>query len=77
MHGRMETNSLHNYPATGVNPLDNLSAGELRKELTDRGRPVGQRKRKQELLEEFNDLRQGLNDVPALLQPTPQAKLET
>ena len=54
----------------------NLSADELRKELTYRGRPVGPRKRKQELLEEFNALRQGLNDVPALLQPTPQANLE-
>ena len=33
-------------------------------------------KRKQDLLQQFNELRQGLNDVPALLQPTPMAQLE-
>ena len=33
-------------------------------------------KKKQDLLQQFNELRQGLNDVPALLQPTSMAQLE-
>lgn len=61
---------------TGINPLDNLSVAELRKELTHRGQTVGLKSKKQELSEQFDNLRQGLNDVPALLQPTPNAKLE-
>lgn len=59
----------------GINPLDDLSVSELRKELDARGVPTG-RKLKPELATEFNDLRQGLNDVPALLQPTPRVSLE-
>ncbi len=51
--------------------MDNLSVGELRKELTHRGQTVGKKSKKPELSEQFDNLRQGLNDVPALLQPTP------
>ena len=59
----------------GLNPLDELSVQELRKELNARGVPTG-RKLKPELSKEFNKLRLGLNNVPALLQPTPKASLE-
>ena len=59
----------------GVNPLDDLTVQELRKELTARGVHVG-KKLKPELTLQFNELRQGLNDVPALLQSTPQAQLK-
>ena len=51
---KMSLNS-HNFLfITGINPMDNLSAQELRKELINRGQTVG--KKKKELSQQFNEL---------------------
>lgn len=47
---------------------------ELCDELSSRGKTTAG-KNKPELADIFNDLRRGINDVPALLQPNPQASL--
>ena len=61
---------------SGINPLDNLKINDLRKELSKRGVPV-KGKLKPELTQIFDELRQGINDVPALLQPSPQSALSS
>ena len=52
--------------------MDEPSVKELRKELTIRGEHIGAKLKPQLTVQ----LRQGINDVPALLQPTPQALLK-
>ena len=57
-----------------INPLSNLKVADLRKELSVRGIAVDGKKNKQ-LQEELDNLQNGISNVPALLQNTPQASL--
>ena len=65
----------HTHIVADINPLDNLKVAELRKDLSARGVNVAGIL-KPELTDTYNELRQGLNDVPAILQPTPQVPFE-
>ena len=56
--------------------MDNLKLHELQKELRLRGVPT-EGKRKPELVSEFDDLRKGIVNVPALLQGTPEKSLRS
>ena len=58
----------------GVNPLDNLKAKELRDEITARGRDAGHCTKPQ-LQKIFNEMRNGIANVPALLQVKPREEL--
>lgn len=60
---------------TGIKPMENLKVQELRTELEKRGQST-YRKRKPELERDFDDLRRGIVDVPALLQGVPHTPLE-
>ena len=59
---------------TGINPMDNLKVQELRTELEMRGLST-YKKRKHELERDFDDLRRGIVNVPALLLGVPQTPL--
>ena len=62
-------------PPIGVNPLDKLKVQDLKTELQMRGvETTG--KKKDQLSETFDELRQGINNVPALLQPDPETLLD-
>ena len=54
--------------------MDNLKIQELRMELEKRGLSTG-RKRKPELERDFDELRRGIVNVPALLQGVPETPL--
>ena len=60
--------------STGINPLDNLKIHELRTELEKRGLSTA-KKRKPQLEKEFDELRRGITNVPALLQGAPEMPL--
>lgn len=59
----------------GVNPLDNLKAQELRDEITARGRDAGHCTKPQ-LQNIFNEMRNSIAYVPALLQVKPREELK-
>ena len=59
---------------TGINPLDNLKIQELRTELGKRGLSTAGKKKPQ-LEKEFDELRRGITNVPALLQGVPETPL--
>ena len=59
----------------GVNPLDNLKAQELHDEITARGRDAGHCTKPQ-LQKIFNEMRNGIANVPALLQVKPREELK-
>ena len=65
----------NNLINAGINPLDNLKVHELRMEIEKRGLLTA-RKKKPQLENEFNELRRGITNVPALLQGTPETPLE-
>ena len=54
--------------------MDNLKIQELRTELEKRGLSTS-RKRKPELEKDFDELRRGIVNVPALLQGVPETPL--
>ena len=60
----------------GVNPFDKLKVAQLRKELNERGFQTDEKK-KPELLEILKSARQGISNLPPLLQPKPTATLDT
>ena len=60
----------------GVNPFDKLKVAQLRKELNERGLKTDEKK-KPELLEMLKSTRQGISNLPPLLQPNPKATLDT
>ncbi len=62
------------YILIGKNPLDDLKVVELRDELRARGEATAGMN-KPELLDTFNALRRGINNVPALLRPNPDLAL--
>ena len=66
----------HKYPQESffVVPMDNLKVPELRNELSMRGMVPGN-KRKHQLEKEFDELRRGIVNVPALLQGMPEKPL--
>lgn len=55
----------------GTRPLDQLRVKELKDELTTRGISTDGM-RKSEMEEIFDEMRAGINNVPALLQPNPE-----
>ncbi len=59
---------------TGINPMDNLEVQDLRIELHLRGVPT-ESKKKPQLEKEFDELRRGITNVPALLQGVPDMPL--
>ena len=61
---------------TQVNPLDNLKVAQLQTELEKRGYNT-RGKKKVQLEREFDELRKGVSNVPAILQQTPKATLES
>ena len=65
---------LYVYTCAGINPMDNLKISELRIELERRGLSTA-RKRKPELERDFDELRRGIVNVPALLQGSPDTPL--
>ena len=60
----------------GINPLDNLKVQELREEILARGGLIAGLKKTQ-LEKAFKDMRRGITNLPALLQPNPQENLQT
>lgn len=62
------------YSYTGINPMDNLKVQDLRLELQLRG-IVTDNKKKPQLERDFNELRMGITNVPALLQGVPDVPL--
>ena len=58
----------------GINPLDNMRVHELRVELEKRGLATAGKKR-QELEKDFDELRRGIVNVPALLQGCPETNV--
>ncbi|KAL5510055.1 hypothetical protein EMCRGX_G005525 [Ephydatia muelleri] len=60
----------------GINIFEKLKVGQLRKELGTRGIPTKGMK-KPEMEESFKSIRQGITNIPPLLQPNPTADLET
>ena len=62
------------YYYVDINPMDNLKIQELRMELEKRGLTTA-RKRKPELERNFDELRRGIVNVPALLQGAPETPL--
>ena len=65
---------LYVYTCAGINPMDNLKISELRIELERRGLSTA-KKRKPELERDFDELRRGIVNVPALLQGSPETPL--
>ena len=63
------------FSFTGTNPMDNLKVQQLRAELQLRG-VTTEGKKKPELEKDFEDLRRGITNVPALLQGVPHMALE-
>jgi len=59
-----------------INPLNDLKVASLRSELEARGIPT-HGKHRPELEKELTELQKGISNFPALLQPTPQASLES
>ena len=59
---------------TGINPMDNLKIQELRTELWKRSLSTAGKKKPQ-LEKEFDELRRGITNVPALLQGVPEMTL--
>ena len=60
----------------GINIFEKLKVGQLRKELGTRDIPTKGMK-KPEMEESFKSIRQGITNIPPLLQPNPTADLET
>ena len=60
----------------GINIFEKLKVGQLRKELGIRGIPTKGMK-KPEMEESFKSIRQGITNIPPLLQPNRTADLET
>ena len=58
----------------GVNPMDNLKVNDLRVELNLRGMATANKKKPQ-LEKQFDELRRGIVNVPALIQDTPETPL--
>ena len=61
---------------SGVNLYENIKVQELRIELSKRGVDITGKKKPQ-LETEFEELRRGVTNVPALLHDTPEASLES
>ena len=59
-----------------INPLSNPRIADLRLELQTRGIPTHGKKRVV-MDKEFAELQKGISNFPALLQPTPEASLES
>ena len=59
-----------------INPLNDLRVASLRCELQARGIPT-HGKNRPELDKELTELQKGISNFPALLQPTPEATLES
>lgn len=68
---------LQNYsPPVGVNIYENLKVHELKSELSKRDVDV-MGKKKQQLEREFEELRRGITNVPALIQNSPDTSLDS
>ena len=59
----------------GTNFFEKMKVGDIRKELNRRGVST-EGKKKPELEEIFRSIRQGITNIPPLLQPNPMANLE-
>ena len=64
------------WKTISTRPLDKLLLSNLQRELSMRGMPIKGRK-KPILEQDFDDLRLGISNFPALLQESPEATLQS